>query len=122
MPKSTLLEAPLTVQPEEMIPIEKLSDGDIDTMIEAGNAARGSILWTGEQNGARPVALDQSTQKFLSLYVCRHGQGAQPGTGDIAQLRRAGRIKTAESAPLFERMVDGMMHDLQAEGPPGART
>jgi len=31
---------------------------------------------------------------------------------------RAGRMKTAESAPLFERVVGDMMRELQTDGAP----
>ena len=45
-----LMEAPLTVQPEEMIPVEKLSDDDIDRMIDSWQRGTWFDLWTGEQN------------------------------------------------------------------------
>ncbi len=44
-----LMEAPLTVQPEEMIPVEKLSDDGIDQMIDSWQRGTWFDLWTGEQ-------------------------------------------------------------------------
>ena len=72
-----LLEAPLTVQPEEMIPIEQLSDDGIDRMID--RLATRHVVRPVDRRAerARPSALDQSAPQFLSLYVGRNGQGTQ---------------------------------------------
>ncbi|MEO8185736.1 MAG: DUF1631 family protein [Burkholderiaceae bacterium] len=113
-----LMEAPLTVQPEEMIPLEKLSDDDIDRMIDSWQRGTWFDLWTGEQNERVRLRWISPRRNFYLFTSAETGKAHSLAPLILRSFVRAGRIKTAESAPLFERMVGGMMHDLQAEGAP----
>ena len=111
-----LMEAPLTVQPEEMIPVEKLSDDDIDRMIDSWQRGTWFDLWTGEQNERVRLRWISPRRNFYLFTSAETGKAHSLAPLILRSYVRAGRIKTAESAPLFERVVDGMMHDLQAVG------
>jgi len=113
-----LMEAPLTVQPEEMIPVEKLSDGDIDRMIDSWQRGTWFDPWTGEQNERVRLRWISPRRNFYLFTSAETGKAHSLAPLILRSFVRAGRIKTAESAPLFERVVDGMMHDLKAEGAP----
>ena len=113
-----LMEAPLTVQPEEMIPVEKLSDADIDRMIDSWQRGTWFDLWTGEQNERVRLRWISPRRNFYLFTSAETGKAHSLAPLILRSYVRAGRIKTAESAPLFERVVDGMMHDLKAEGAP----
>ena len=111
-----LMEAPLTVQPEEMIPVDKLSDDDIDRMIDSWQRGTWFDLWTGEQNERVRLRWISPRRNFYLFTSAETGKAHSLAPLILRSFVRAGRIKTAESAPLFERVVDGMMHDLQAVG------
>jgi hypothetical protein len=110
------MEAPLTVQPEEMIPVEKLSDDDIDRMIDSWQRGTWFDLWTGEQNERVRLRWISPRRNFYLFTSAETGKAHSLAPLILRSYVRAGRIKTSESAPLFERVVDGMMHDLQAVG------
>jgi hypothetical protein len=111
-----LMEAPLTVQPEEMIPVEKLSDDDIDRMIDSWQRGTWFDLWTGEQSERVRLRWISPRRNFYLFTSAETGKAHSLAPLILRSFVRAGRIQTAESAPLFERVVDGMMQDLQAEG------
>ena len=67
---------------------------------------------------ARAAALDQPAPRSYLFTSAETGKAHSLAPLILRSFVRAGRIKTAESAPLFERVVGGMMHDLQAEGAP----
>ncbi len=111
-----LLEAPLTVQPEEMIPIEKLSDQDIDAMIDSWQRGTWFDLWTGEQTERVRLRWISPRRNFYLFTSAETGKAHSLSPLILRGYVRAGRLRTAERAPLFERMVGDMMHDLQGEG------
>ena len=113
-----LLEAPLTVQPEEMIPVEKLSDDGIDQMIDSWQRGTWFDLWTGEQTERVRLRWISPRKNFYLFTSAETGKAHSLAPLILRSYVRAGRIRTAERAPLFERVVDDMMHDLQAEGVP----
>ena len=113
-----LLEAPLTVQPEEMIPVEKLSDDGIDQMIDSWQRGTWFDLWTGEQSERVRLRWISPRRNFYLFTSAETGKAHSLAPLILRSYVRAGRIKTAERAPLFERVVGDMMHDLQAEGAP----
>ncbi len=113
-----LMEAPLTVQPEEMIPVEKLSDDDIDRMIDSWQRGTWFDLWTGEQNERVRLRWISPRRNFYLFTSAETGKAHSLAPLILRSFVRAGRIKTAERAPLFERVVGDMMHDLQAVGAP----
>ena len=113
-----VLEAPLTVQPEEMIPLEKLSDDGIDRMIDSWQRGTWFDLWTGEQTERVRLRWISPRKNFYLFTSAETGKAHSLAPLILRSYVRAGRIRTAERAPLFERVVDDMMHDLQAEGVP----
>ena len=113
-----LLEAPLTVQPEEMIPVEKLSDDGIDQMIDSWQRGTWFDLWTGEQTERVRLRWISPRKNFYLFTSAETGKAHSLAPLILRSFVRAGRISTAERAPLFERVVDDMMHDLKAEGVP----
>ncbi len=110
-----LLEAPLTVQPEEMIPVEKLSDQDIDAMIDGWQRGTWFDLWTGEQTERVRLRWISPRRNFYLFTSAETGKAHSLSPLILRGYVRAGRLRTAERAPLFERVVDDMMHDLQGE-------
>lgn len=113
-----LLEAPLTVQPEEMIPVEKLSDQQLDAMVEGWQRGTWFDLWTGEQTERVRLRWISPRRNFYLFTSADTGKAHSLAPVILRSYARAGRIRTAERAPLFERMVDGMMHDLQTDKAP----
>ena len=113
-----VLEAPLTVQPEEMIPVEKLSDQGIDQMIDSWQRGTWFDLWTGEQTERVRLRWISPRRNFYLFTSAETGKAHSLAPLILRSYVRAGRIRTAERAPLFERVVGDMMHDLQAEGAP----
>ncbi len=113
-----LLEAPLTVQPEEMIPIEKLSDDGIDVMIDSWQRGTWFDLWTGQQTERVRLRWISPRRNFYLFTSAETGKAHSLSPMILRSYIRAGRIRTAERAPLFERVVGDMMQDLQAEGAP----
>lgn len=111
-----LLEAPLTVQPEEMISIEELSDDALDKLVEGWQRGTWFDLWTGEQTERVRLRWISPRRNFYLFTSADTGKAHSLAPAILRGYVRAGRIRTAERAPLFERMVDGMMRDLQ----PGA--
>jgi len=113
-----LIEAPLTVQPEEMISIEELSDDALDKMVEGWQRGTWFDLWTGEQTERVRLRWISPRRNFYLFTSADTGKAHSLAPLILRGYVRAGRIRTAERAPLFERMVDGMMRDLQPEGAP----
>ncbi|MEP6609587.1 MAG: DUF1631 family protein, partial [Burkholderiaceae bacterium] len=113
-----LLEAPLTVQPEEMISIETLSDTDLDRMVEGWQRGTWFDLWTGEQTERVRLRWISPRRNFYLFTSADTGKAHSLAPLILRGYVRAGRIRTAEKAPLFERMVDGMMRDLQPDAAP----
>ncbi len=110
-----LLEVPLTVQPEEMIPVEKLSDSDIDAMIDGWQRGTWFDLWTGEQTERVRLRWISPRRNFYLFTSADTGKAHSLAPLILRGYVRAGRLRTAERAPLFERVVDDLMHDLQGE-------
>ena len=110
-----VLEEALTVAPEEMIPVEELSDDAIDAMIEGWQRGSWFDLWTGQQTERGAPALGQPASQLLSLHVGRDRQGAFAGAAVPARLRSRRPHQSAEKTPLFERVVGDLMRDLQGE-------
>ena len=110
-----LLDAPLTVSPEEMIPVEKLSDDGIDDMIDSWQRGSWFDLWTGQQTERVRLRWVSPRRNFYLFTSAETGKAHSLAPAILRGYVRAGRIRTAEKAPLFERVVDGLMRDLQGE-------
>ena len=111
-----VLDAPLTVAPEEMIPVDKLSDKEIDSMIDAWQRGSWFDLWTGQQTERVRLRWVSPRRNFYLFTSAETGKAHSLAPVILRGFVRAGRIATAEKTPLFERVVDGMMRDLQGEG------
>jgi hypothetical protein len=111
-----MLDEPLAVAPEEMIPVEQLSDAAIDQMIE--NWQRGSWfdLWTGQQTERVRLRWVSPRRNFYLFTSAETGKAHSLAPVILRGYVRAGRIQAAERAPLFERVVGDLMRDLQGEG------
>jgi hypothetical protein len=111
-----LLDEPLVVQPEEMIPVEKLSDSEIDAMIESWQRGSWFDLWTGQQTERVRLRWISPRRNFYLFTSAETGKAHSLAPLILRNYVRVGRIKTAEKAPLFTRVVDDLMRDLQSEG------
>jgi hypothetical protein len=115
-----VLEEPLTVAPEEMIPVEQLSDGGIDAMIEGWQRGSWFDLWTGQQTERVRLRWVSPRRNFYLFTSAETGKAHSLAPLILRGYVRAGRIKPAEKAPLFERVVGDLMRELQGETAPAA--
>jgi hypothetical protein len=111
-----LLDEPLVVEPEEMIPVDKLSDSEIDTMIEDWQRGSWFDLWTGQQTERVRLRWISPRRNFYLFTSAETGKAHSLAPLILRNYIRVGRVKTAEKAPLFTRVVDDLMRDLQSEG------
>jgi hypothetical protein len=112
-----VLDAPPTVAPEEMIPVERLSDDEIDGMIEGWERGSWFDLYTGQQVERVRLRWISPRRNFYLFTSAETGKAHSLAPLVLRGYVRAGRIKTAESAPLFERVVGNLMRDLGATSP-----
>jgi hypothetical protein len=110
-----VLEDPLTVAPEEMIPVEELSDEAIDAMIEGWQRGSWFDLWTGQQTERVRLRWVSPRRNFYLFTSAETGKAHSLAPLILRGYVRAGRIKSAEKAPLFERVVGDLMRELQGE-------
>jgi hypothetical protein len=111
-----VIEEPLTVAPEEMIPVDQLSDAAIDAAIEAWQRGSWFDLWTGQQTERVRLRWISPRRNFYLFTSAETGKAHSLAPLILRGYVRAGRIKSAERAPLFERVVGDLMRDLQGEG------
>ena len=109
-----VLDSPPTVAPEEMIPIEQLSDEDIDEMIEGWERGSWFDLYTGQQSERVRLRWISPRRNFYLFTSAETGKAHSLAPLVLRGYVRAGRIRSAESAPLFERVVGNLMRDLGA--------
>lgn len=112
-----VLEEALTVAPEEMISVEELSDEAIDAMIEGWQRGSWFDLWTGQQTERVRLRWVSPRRNFYLFTSAETGKAHSLAPLILRGYVRAGRIKSAEKAPLFERVVGDLMRDLQGERP-----
>jgi hypothetical protein len=110
-----LLEEALTVAPEEMISVEELSDDAIDAMIESWQRGSWFDLWTGQQTERVRLRWVSPRRNFYLFTSAETGKAHSLAPLFLRGYVRAGRIRSAEKAPLFERVVGDLMRDLQGE-------
>lgn len=110
-----LLEEALTVAPEEMISVEELSDEAIDAMIEGWQRGSWFDLWTGQQTERVRLRWVSPRRNFYLFTSAETGKAHSLAPLFLRGYVRAGRIRSAEKAPLFERVVGDLMRDLQGE-------
>jgi hypothetical protein len=109
-----VLDSPPTVAPEEMIPIEQLSDGQIDDMIEGWERGSWFDLYTGQQSERVRLRWISPRRNFYLFTSAETGKAHSLAPLVLRGYVRAGRIRSAEAAPLFERVVGNLMRDLGA--------
>ena len=110
-----VLEEALTVAPEEMISVEELSDEAIDAMIEGWQRGSWFDLWTGQQTERVRLRWVSPRRNFYLFTSAETGKAHSLAPLFLRGYVRAGRIRSAEKAPLFERVVGDLMRDLQGE-------
>ncbi|MGH6623021.1 MAG: DUF1631 family protein, partial [Burkholderiaceae bacterium] len=108
-----VLEAPPTVAPEEMIPVEQLSDDQIDDMIEMWERGSWFDLYTGSQTERVRLRWTSPRKNFYLFTSAETGKAHSLAPLILRGYVRTGRIKAAESARLFDRVVGDLMRDLK---------
>ncbi len=109
-----VLDSPPTVAPEEMIPVEQLSDAQIDEMIDGWERGSWFDLYTGQQVERVRLRWISPRRNFYLFTSAETGKAHSLAPLVLRGYVRAGRIRTAERAPLFERVVGDLMRDLGA--------
>jgi hypothetical protein len=109
-----MLDSPPTVAPEEMIPIEQLSDEQIDQMIEHWERGSWFDLYTGQQVERVRLRWISPRRNFYLFTSAETGKAHSLAPLVLRGYVRAGRIRAAEQSPLFERAVGEVMRDLSA--------
>ena len=109
-----MLDSPPTVAPEEMISIEELSDDEIDDLIEGWERGSWFDLYTGQQVERVRLRWISPRRNFYLFTSAETGKAHSLSPLVLRGYVRAGRIRSAESAPLFERVVGDLMRDLGA--------
>ena len=109
-----VLDSPPTVAPEEMIPVEQLSDAHIDEMIDGWERGSWFDLYTGQQVERVRLRWISPRRNFYLFTSAETGKAHSLAPLVLRGYVRAGRIRTAERAPLFERVVGDLMRDLGA--------
>jgi hypothetical protein len=109
-----VLDAPPTVAPEEMIPVEQISDVQIDEMIEGWERGSWFDLYTGQQVERVRLRWISPRRNFYLFTSAETGKAHSLAPLVLRGYVRAGRIRAAESARLFDRAVGNLMRDLGA--------
>ena len=109
-----VLDSPPTVAPEEMIPIEQLSDAQIDEMIEQWERGSWFDLYTGQQVERVRLRWISPRRNFYLFTSAETGKAHSLAPLVLRGYVRAGRIRAAEQSRLFERAVGEVMRDLSA--------
>jgi hypothetical protein len=97
-----------------MIPVEQLSDVQIDEMIDGWERGSWFDLYTGQQVERVRLRWISPRRNFYLFTSAETGKAHSLAPLVLRGYIRAGRIRTAESAPLFERVVGDLMRDLGA--------
>lgn len=111
-----LLDEPEQLTTAEMDRVDHMSDDTIDAMI--GGWERGSWfdLWTGEATERVRLRWVSPRGHFYLFTSAEGGRAHSLAPSILRGYVRAGRIRPAETSPLFQRVVDHLLSDLQAEG------
>jgi len=111
-----LLDEPEQLTTEEMAPVDQLSDDAIDAMIEGWKRGSWFDLWTGEATERVRLRWVSPRGHFYLFTSAEGGRAHSLAPSILRGYVRAGRIRPAEKSPLFQRVVDHLLRDLQAEG------
>ncbi|HET9023424.1 MAG TPA: DUF1631 family protein [Burkholderiaceae bacterium] len=111
-----LLEEAADAAPEEMIPVDQLSDDAIDALIDGWQRGSWFDVWTGEETERVRLRWVSPRRHFYLFTSAESGRAHSLAPSILRGYVRAGRIKPAEKTPLFQRVVDHLLRDLQGEG------
>jgi hypothetical protein len=111
-----LLDEPEQLTTEELAPVDKLSDDAIDAMIDGWRRGSWFDLWTGEATERVRLRWVSPRGHFYLFTSAEGGRAHSLAPSILRGYVRAGRIRPAEKSPLFQRVVDHLLRDLQAEG------
>ncbi len=109
-----MLDSPPTVAPEEMIPIEQLSDEQIDQMIEGWERGSWFDLYTGEQVERVRLRWISPRRNFYFFTSAETGKAHSLAPLVLRGLCTRGPHPRRRDSPLFERAVGDLMRDLGA--------
>lgn len=108
-----VLDSAPTVAPEEMIPLDQLSDDQIDDMIEMWERGSWFDLYTGSQTERVRLRWTSPRKNFYLFTSAETGKAHSLAPLVLRGYVRTGRIRAAEQARLFERAVGDLMRDLK---------
>jgi hypothetical protein len=111
-----LLSEAEQVTADERAPDDHLTDDAIDAMIDAWERGSWFDLWTGEQTERVRLRWVSPRGHFYLFTSAEGGRAHSLAPSILRGYVRAGRIKPAERSPLFQRVVDHLLRDMQGEG------
>ncbi|MGE5161688.1 MAG: DUF1631 family protein [Betaproteobacteria bacterium] len=110
-----LLDEPAEAAAEGAVAAEELSDDAIDEMIDGWERGAWFDLWTGEQTERVRLRWVSPRGHFYLFTSAEGGRAHSLAPSILRGFVRAGRIRPAEKSPLFQRVVDHLLRDLQGE-------
>jgi len=111
-----LLSEPEQVTADELVMDDPLTDDAIDAMIDGWERGSWFDLWTGEQTERVRLRWVSPRGHFYLFTSAEGGRAHSLAPSILRGYVRAGRIKPAERSPLFQRVVDHLLRDMQGEG------
>jgi hypothetical protein len=111
-----LLDEPEHVAEEEKVAVDQLTDEAIDAMIEGWERGSWFDLWTGEETERVRLRWVSPRGHFYLFTSAEGGRAHSLAPSILRGYVRADRIRPAEKSPLFQRVVDDLLRDLQDEG------
>jgi hypothetical protein len=110
-----LLDEAEQATPDEAVPADQLSDEAIDATIEGWERGSWFDLWTGEKTERVRLRWVSPHGHFYLFTSAEGGRAHSLAPSILRGYVRAGRIRPAEKSPLFQRVVDNLLRDLQGE-------
>jgi hypothetical protein len=111
-----LLDEPEPAAGEENAAVDQPSDDAIDAMINGWERGSWFDLWTGEETERVRLRWVSPRGHFYLFTSAEGGRAHSLAPSVLRGYVRAGRIRPAEKSPLFQRVVDHLLRDLQGEG------
>jgi hypothetical protein len=111
-----LLDEPEPAAGEEDVAVDQVSDDAIDAMISGWERGSWFDLWTGEETERVRLRWVSPRGHFYLFTSAEGGRAHSLAPSILRGYVRAGRIRPAEKSPLFQRVVDHLLRDLQGEG------
>jgi hypothetical protein len=111
-----LLDEPEQAAGEGNVAVDQSSDDAIDAMVNGWERGSWFDLWTGEETERVRLRWVSPRGHFYLFTSAEGGRAHSLAPSVLRGYVRAGRIKPAEKSPLFQRVVDHLLRDLQGEG------